>query len=221
MGYAREIEALFNALQIERVMICGYSSGSIVAQEFALIFPNRTLALILVGGFPKVGKGVFKYEHLIGMYMVKRFPDLLAKGIAKVHTGNKSVSEVLYKHMLKCNHLTWFQFYEQSFTYSCVERLNLLNMPLLLIYGSRDLFNQHIKIYKKYTNFELAIVEGLSHQAPTKKWEHFNQLIIPFVSKLKNRKRKVLQSPVNIRHYTNIYGRFLFLLVMHFSSYPA
>lgn len=183
-GYANEIKALLDHLNISKAVICGYSSGGIVAQEFAILFPDRTRAVILSGGFPEVQSMGFKYEHIAGMYFVKEHPKFLAWLIAKSHTDDKKVSHEIYTHMLKANQTTWFQFYEQSLHYSCVDRLNQLKAPLFLMYGSRDLVNQHLRTYKRYTNFQSTIIKGVSHQLPTKKWELFNQIITNFVKKL-------------------------------------
>ncbi|GLB59434.1 alpha/beta fold hydrolase [Cytobacillus sp. NCCP-133] len=180
-GYANEIKALMDHLQIEKAVVLGYSSGGIVAQEFALSYPERTLSVILSGGFPEVLSETFRYEHILGMYFVKHFPGFLRYVIATSHTNDKQVRNLILSHMKKANHTMWFQFYERSLHYSCTDRLGGLDMPLLLIYGSRDFVNQHIRSYSRYVNFQSAIIKGVSHQVPTKKWQLFNQVITGFV----------------------------------------
>jgi pimeloyl-ACP methyl ester carboxylesterase len=180
-GYAKEIEALLDHLQIKKAVICGYSSGGAVAQEFALSFPERTSGLILSGGFSEVQSLGFKYEHIAGMYFVKHFPHFLAWLISESHTTDEALSRVLYTHMLKANRRMWFEFYEQSLRYTCIGRLHKLKAPLFLMYGSRDFVNQHLRSYEKYTKYQAAIVPKVSHQLPTKKWQVFNQLITGFV----------------------------------------
>lgn len=180
-GYAEEVEALCNHLKLERAAVCGYSSGGLIAQEFALKYPERTLAVILSGGFPEVRSPGLGYEHMAGMYMVKNCPNLLAWLISMSHTDDKMVSKDIYQHMLKANRTTWFRFYEQSLHYSCVSRLNQWRPPLFLLYGSKDFINQHIRTYKKHVPFQLAIIKKASHQLPTKNWEIFNQLITGFL----------------------------------------
>jgi pimeloyl-ACP methyl ester carboxylesterase len=51
--------------------------------------------------------------------------------------------------MLKADRSIWFQLYEQSLHFDCIERLQEWKRPLLLIYGSKDLYNQHMKEYQK------------------------------------------------------------------------
>jgi pimeloyl-ACP methyl ester carboxylesterase len=182
LGYAEEIRALLDHLKIDKTILCGYSSGGIVAQEFALHFPKQTLAVILAGGFPEVQSLAFKYEHQVGMYMVKNHPRVLAKLIANSHTKDKKIRQEIYQHMLKANMKTWYQFYKESLYYSCVDRLDNWTKPLLLMYGSRDLVNQHTRIYERYISFQSAVIQNVSHQIPTREWKLFNQIISGFIN---------------------------------------
>ncbi|AIE60326.1 alpha/beta fold hydrolase [Bacillus methanolicus] len=180
-GFANEIKGLLDFLEIECAAVCGYSSGGLVAQEFALQYPDRSLAVILSGGFPQVLSPAFKYEHMIGMYFVKHAPDFLRYLIAISHTDDKELQDGIIHHMKKANRKTWFDFYEKSLHFSCLDRLHHLQAPLLLFYGSRDIVNQHVRAYKKHTNCQISIIKNESHQLPTKKWELFNQMITGFL----------------------------------------
>lgn len=180
-GYAKEVEALLNHLQMEKAVICGYSAGGLIAQEFALNYPERTLAVILSGGFPEVRSVGLHYEHIAGMYMVKYHPRILAYLISMCHTNDPCLRREIYEHMMKANRKNWFQFYEQSLHYSCVSRLNQFRSPLFLIYGSKDFINQHVRTYRKYIHFQSAIIQNAPHEVPTKNWQLYNQLIAGFV----------------------------------------
>lgn len=181
-GYAQEVLHLIDHLGIERIVLCGYSSGGSIAQEFALNYPDRTAGLILSGGFAKVESPALKYEHLLGMYFVKHSPETLAKVIATAHTFEKDFRQELITHMLKAEQRTWFQFYEQSLNYSCLDRLDSLQVPLLLIYGARDFINQHYRAYEREVkHFQTAIIKKVSHQVPVKKWLEFNREIAKFM----------------------------------------
>jgi pimeloyl-ACP methyl ester carboxylesterase len=179
--YALEIQAIMDGLHIDKAFLCGYSAGSAIAQEFALNYPDRTLGIILTGGYPAVEPLAFKYEHLIGMYLVKHFPGVLRKIISSSHTEEAWLRNVIFHHMEKANRRSWFQFYQSSLNFSCVNRLHRLHTPLLLIYGSKDWVNQHLRTYRRYTEFQLTCIQNVSHQIPTKKWKLYNQAILGFV----------------------------------------
>lgn len=181
LSYAEEVKALLDHLQIKAAVICGYSAGGSVAQEFALSFPQRTLGLVLISGYPEVMSLAFKYEHIIGMFLVKRFPNFLAKLIASSHTDAEHLQNEIFQHMKKANREMWFQWYEQSLNYSCINRIHELSVPILLIYGAKDFANQHIRIYRKHINYEAVIIPDISHQLPIKKGKIINQSILGFI----------------------------------------
>lgn len=180
--YAEEVLKLVDFMGLEKVTLCGYSSGGSIAQEFALAYPERTAALILSGGFAEVHSPALKYEHLMGMYFVKNAPSTLAKVIATAHTFDPGYRTELIEHMLKADIDTWFHFYHESLNYSCVGRLKNLQAPLLLVYGSRDFINQHVRAYERELgHFQKAIIPKVSHQVPVEKWQEFNAEIEKFL----------------------------------------
>jgi pimeloyl-ACP methyl ester carboxylesterase len=183
--YAEEIKAILDNLQIEKAVICGYSSGGIVAQEFASLYSNRVLAMILSGGFPEVKSTLLKYEHLAGMFLLRKYPKVLVKVIAGSHTENKELKQVLIDHMKKADVNTWYQFYQDSLDYSCLKHIENWTFPLLLIYGSRDFINKHIR---KYPNghFDAEFIVNAFHQLPMKNWKSFNHIVENYIGKLKS-----------------------------------
>ncbi|MBM4761973.1 alpha/beta hydrolase [Bacillus sp. B15-48] len=184
--YVEEIRTLLDHLGIDKAVICGYSTGGNYAQEFALNYPDRTLALMLCGCFPEVQSYILKYEHIVGMYMVKHHPRLLARGIATAHTEDKQVRDLIYNHMIKTSQKTWFHCYHESVHYSCLDRLHELEMPVYLFYGSRDFTNKHIRFYKKrIPNVKTIIIKKVAHQIVTKKYLQFNQEVVKIINGLK------------------------------------
>jgi pimeloyl-ACP methyl ester carboxylesterase len=184
--YVEEVKQLLNELGIEEAVICGYSAGGVIAQQFAFTYPKRTKALILSGGFPMVNTTVLKMEHLSGMKLLPNRSYFLAKLISSSHTKEPLFREQLKEHMNKANPLVWKQFYKMSFQYDGCVHLASLRCPLLLIYGSRsDYMNKYISVYKRYVpHVQVHIVPHTTHQVPTRKWQEFNQVIQSFVGVL-------------------------------------
>ena len=180
-SYVNELKALLNHLQIEKAVICGYSAGACIAQEMVLSYPEMSLGLILISGYSEVLTKVFKYEHITGMYLVKKYPHILSLVISSSHTDDPIFRDEINRHMKKANRNMWFQYYEQSLYYNCTERLHEISVPLLLMHGSRDFVNQNLQAYKKHTNHEAVIFQKVFHQLPTKRWNQVNQNIIGFI----------------------------------------
>lgn len=182
--YANEIVHLMDRLGIGQAMICGYSAGSLIAQQMGLLYPERVKFMILVGAYPEVDTLAGKVLHKMGMYMVRQHKKMLIQTIAKSHTKDKVVQDMLIQHMNKANSKVWYQYYLDSLEFDCVEKLDTLTMPLLLMYGEKgDWTSRYLQDYKKkckHAEFYLFNDEG--HQLPTRQWEIFNNQIVKFVN---------------------------------------
>lgn len=183
-NYANEVLALMDHLDLQKAVVCGYSSGGIVAQELALSYPERIHTIILSGGFPKVDTPILKYEHLLGMYVLKNYPKLIRYTIAAAHTWENELKNELIQHMKKANQHSWYTFYEKSLAYDCTDRLHQMEVPLFLIYGSKDFLNNHIHLYEKVNQVKLHIIQKAAHQLPMKNWSVFNEIVGDFVTSL-------------------------------------
>lgn len=193
-AFADEIVALLNHLSIERAIICGYSSGGCIAQQFAITYQDRTIALILSGGFPKVNSFILHMEHLLGMYFIKKFPKIMMKTIAASHTTVPRLKRMLYHHMKKADRKTWYQFYKRSLHFSVVNKLQMLDIPILLIYGSKDLTNQHVNIYRTFIHAQEIFIKNAHHQLPFKNADDFNKIITQFLQSKQIRAKQIQKS---------------------------
>ncbi|MBM7703791.1 alpha/beta fold hydrolase [Metabacillus iocasae] len=189
--FAEQIFKVVTELGLNDVIVCGYSAGGTIAQEFALNYPHRTRALILSGGFPVVTTKLLKAEFALGIYATKRYLPIVRKVLAISHMKDPHVRKELDEHLHKNDPYTWYRLYEEAYRYNCVDRLHELRAPLLLIYGSKaDYLNKYMSIYKQHTPYQAAIVKGAFHQIPSKHWQLFNQIVIGFVFQLLNKKEQ-------------------------------
>ena len=76
-------------LGIEQAIICGYSAGSLIAQQLGLTYPERVRFMILAGAYPEVDTLAGKSLHKMGMYMVKQHKNMLIQTIARSHTKDQ------------------------------------------------------------------------------------------------------------------------------------
>ncbi|MFC3883593.1 alpha/beta fold hydrolase [Bacillus songklensis] len=181
--YANELLCFMDALNINKAVICGYSAGCLIAQHIGIYHPKRVELMILSGAYPIVDNFSAKTLHKIGMYMVKHQLNLLIKAIARSHTEDNALRETLINHMEKANKKVWYEYYQASLQYNCLEKLDTLTMPLLLMYGAKgDWTSRYLTYYKsKCKHAELFLFEKQSHQLPTKQWKPFNELITRFI----------------------------------------
>ncbi|WP_187147817.1 alpha/beta fold hydrolase [Heliomicrobium modesticaldum] len=65
--HARDLAALLRFLQIEGAVVCGVSFGGVIAQRFALDYPHRCRALVLVDTFSELDPADSEEAALIRM----------------------------------------------------------------------------------------------------------------------------------------------------------
>jgi pimeloyl-ACP methyl ester carboxylesterase len=168
---AHDIYCLLNKLHVKQAIICGYSNGGSIALEFALRYPHKVKMLILIGGFSEVCTSLLRYEFLLGIYAAKIGPvSLLANVLAKAHGKNKKEQQEIKQYVRLINKKDLADMYEKGLTYSCTERLRLLRMPILLIYGARDHYmHPYEKLFRKNVpHAKIVYIENARHQIPTK-----------------------------------------------------
>ncbi|ASF41008.1 hypothetical protein CEH05_18320 [Halobacillus halophilus] len=71
---ANDLQLLLDRLGIDEAIIVGYSSGSSIAQAFALTYPDRMKALVLSGGFPEINTFLLRMQYYLGLALVNYPP---------------------------------------------------------------------------------------------------------------------------------------------------
>lgn len=182
--FAMDIVELLDENGLDKAVICGYSAGGLVAQHFAITYPERLLGLILIGGFPKVDSFMLDKEFLIGMKLVQHDPEHLAYVIARSHTDHITFQHALQAYMLLADREVWYTFYERGHEYDCSDKLSSIEAPLLLLYGSRETWMQkHIPYYHVCPDATLHEIPRAFHQLPSRQSVHFNRAVEQFIEK--------------------------------------
>jgi pimeloyl-ACP methyl ester carboxylesterase len=183
--YSRDIVNLLEQLDIQKAIIFGYSAGGSIAQQVCIESPSRVQALIMSGGYPAVDNFVFKNQHKLGIFTVKKHKRFLSDVLAFSHTRDKRFRKILAEHMYKSHADVWRKFYFESLRFNCKEQIKGLKVPTLLMYGSKaDQINTHIKFYKKNLPIhEIHIIKGENHQLPTRVPDTVNKIVTAYLLK--------------------------------------
>lgn len=184
---------LLNALEIENLAVCGFSHGTLIAQEFALKYPERVNSLILCSGYPEVNTCNIKALAVGGMALAQlnQMP-LLARILAKTHRHYKRDEEELYRYALKAKPQEVQEYIKAGLAYTAVPHLHRLTMPVLLVYGSLEKMNhRYYKLFaKEIPHLQLVVVKGATHQLPPQFFHTFNgiihQFLLPLTGMYKN-----------------------------------
>lgn len=183
---AEDLKKLLDEIGITKAVICAFSNGGTIAQEFALRYPERTEALILSGGYSEVNSFFLTSTIKLGMTLAKRHHiPLIAKVQAKTLKVTKEDEVEFFQYACKSNPERVYEFCEAGLSYSSTERLHLLKMPVLLVYGSNEKTMHHYRkpFQEAALHVKVNYIKGAFHEVPPRHFREFNEAIHRFLQK--------------------------------------
>lgn len=187
---AAHLKKLLDELGIEQAVVCGYSHGGLVAQEFALNYPERTLALILSGGYSELNNFTPKFFIKSVMYLAKfRQIPLAAKLQAKLNRKLPGDEQAIYDLAKQSNAQASYEFCRTGLSYVSTHSLHRLKMPILLLYGTLEKPMHHYRLpfLKAAPQTQVVFVEGGTHQLPPRSFKEFNAAVDHFLRPIEER----------------------------------
>ncbi|WP_017725950.1 alpha/beta fold hydrolase [Halalkalibacterium ligniniphilum] len=177
---AHDVKRVLDAAGVRRAVVCGYSNGSMIAQEFALSYPERTAGLILFGGFSEVNSLLLEKEYKLGIWAAKnQLIPLFAKSLAISHFKDRQAAKEMELEVQRTDPQMLARQYEAGLHYRSTDRLQRIHVPLLLLYGANDHYVHHYQMpYRLMVkDVEVAYVSDCKHQLPTKRALECNAII--------------------------------------------
>lgn len=193
---ADHLKKLLDRIGVERAVVCGYSHGGLVAQEFALKYPERTIAIILSGGYSELNNFSPKFFIKTVMYLSKfRLVPVAAKLQAKLNKNYKKDEGKIYRLARKTNPQRAYEFCKTGLDYVSTYSLHRLKMPILLVYGSLEKPMHHYRIpfLKAAPQTQVAFIEGGDHQVPPRSFRQFNAAVDRFLQPITARYQEGLR----------------------------
>jgi pimeloyl-ACP methyl ester carboxylesterase len=190
---ARDTIGVLDAAGVERAHIIGHSMGSQIAQELAIVAPERVRSLVLVGAFPAVDpymrgalqswqawvRNLDSFEFTrsaiyfwVGETMINaEGPDALADAIAPLIDSQgpdafcRQVDAVL--------------------AYNAIDRLDRIAAPTLVVWGVEDkvvLENHQRILLEGIAGAKYVRLEGAGHSPTFEQSEAFNAAVREFIA---------------------------------------
>lgn len=196
-GLADDLKKLLDELSIQKAVLCGYSHGGLVAQEFALKYPERSEALILSGGFSKIDTLIPKLIIKLVQLMVEFGQmSLAAKWQAKFHQCDQEDEKEIFELARRSDAQRSYEYIQSGLQYDSSSQLHNLDMPILLIYGTleKPMLRYRIPFQEKAPNTQVVYIKNGTHQLPPRSYQEFNMIVDTFLQplngKYKNKKKE-------------------------------
>lgn len=184
---ANDLKKLLDHLGIDKAVLCGYSHGGLVAQEFALLFPERTYALILSGGFSELNNFTPKFfiKSVMAMARLKQVP-MAAKLQAKLNKRFPEDEQRIYEYGKKADGKRAAEFCKAGLVYNSTHSLYRLKVPILLVYGELETPMHHYRFPFEAAapQTKVVFIEKGTHQVPPQSFEKFNAVVNRFLQSL-------------------------------------
>ncbi|MEQ8673019.1 MAG: alpha/beta hydrolase [Aggregatilineales bacterium] len=162
-GYAQDIIAFLNALDLQQVIVAGHSMGGAIAQTLALTYPERIKAIILAG----TGAKLRVHPNILERLLVDQSEvgELLKQWMWS-STTSAALREASYQQFMEIPAETTYHDYYACNNFDIRAQLDEIKQSALVIGGTEDQLTP-LK-YSEYLSqnlpdAELVIVKGGGH----------------------------------------------------------
>jgi pimeloyl-ACP methyl ester carboxylesterase len=142
--FAADLAAFMDAVGLEAAIIVGHSMSASIAQRFALDFPERTLALTLVGSFFAGWRGSPAAVELWDS-VVSTLTDPIDPGFVREFQESTIARPVpptfldtVVQESLKVPARVWRAVFESFLEADFSAQLGQIQVPTLIVWGDRD-----------------------------------------------------------------------------------
>lgn len=195
--FAEDVAAFMDAINLKKAVIVGHSMGSVVAQHFAIDYPERIMGLALIGTFACLANNPAVQEFCdtvistltepVSEDVVREFQQsTLAQPISQDYF------ETVVQESLKVPARVWKAAFTGFLQDDFKSEIGNIQSPTLIIWGDKDIFcpesDQHLLV-NAISDSWLAVYSGAGHAVHWEYPERFAADLIEFVQNLTKRSK--------------------------------
>jgi pimeloyl-ACP methyl ester carboxylesterase len=189
---AQELKTIFDAENIEQVILVGMSMGGYPSQKFAIQYPKQVLAFVALDTTPF---GLCYYSKSDQWWlkrvkpMAKCFPDkVLRESMAKSVSKTKYAYDLMKRMLASSSKAEIIEQMDIAYGGFLKENQDVhFTFPVLILLGEYDTtgkVKQYCKAWSKRENYPLHIVKGAAHFSNADNYNDVNKEIDCFISEL-------------------------------------
>jgi 3-oxoadipate enol-lactonase len=195
---ADDLAGLMNGLDIERTHLLGLSMGGMIAQEFALSYPEKLEKLVLTGTGAANARSMFdpisiwsyvKTQDTDGlMFAAQQFIWLFSESFNRNHEAVNQTLQMLASNPNPVSAEAYQRQAEAYVKHDTLDRLNQVSAPTIVIAGEQDRLTppwicKEVADTIPNAKYKLITGEGSSHVLPLERPDDFNQAVLSFLQK--------------------------------------
>ena len=206
-----DIDALRKHLGLTKIVLHGHSYGGMVAQQYALLYPDHVAGLLLLTTSPSyeflekaqkivTEKGTPEMKEMCEVLwagnftsqeQLSRFYEIMAPMYSVTHNPNPSEQEKQQILEARARSNRSYQALNEGFrgflkTFDVRDQLSQITVPTLVMGARHDWITpveESLEIAKRISNSELVIFENSSHSVLKDEYENYLSTVISFVKR--------------------------------------
>lgn len=188
---ARDLDGLFTAVGIDRAHLVGISLGGMVAQEFALAYPQRVASLALCDTTSRYPAGTDRiWQERIAMVRAEGTGPLVAATLERWFTppfraARPDVMARIERMIRSTSAEGYIGCGAAVPTIDTTDRLAAIGCPTLVVVGEHDAGTPPAMaqiIQRGIAGAELKVIEAASHLCNIEQPEAFNRVLLEFLT---------------------------------------
>jgi pimeloyl-ACP methyl ester carboxylesterase len=190
---ARETLGVLDAAGVARAHVIGHSMGSLIAQEIAIVAPERVRSLVLVGAFPAVDaymRGALQtwqaWVRNLDSFEFTRGAIYFWVGETMINAeGADSLAAAIAPLIEDQGAEAFCRQIDAVLAYSATERLGRITAPTLVVWGDEENLvreNHQRILLKGIAGAKFVNLEGAGHSPTFEQPDAFNAAVAEFLA---------------------------------------
>jgi pimeloyl-ACP methyl ester carboxylesterase len=197
----RDLYMIMDRLALGKAILIAYSTGCVIAQQFAIDYPHRTDGLLLSGAFPKASNAymIGRLAGGIGLAALN-LRRLLETGVARSNGKDREQIRIFKDEAQKVSRTATIRILQDTLAFDCRDDLKQLPMPVLVTYGGneRHMMKYRTEYLQLLSGSEVCLFPNVNHAASMKKEDDYNRVLLDFAGRTAHGDNPYFFKPINM-----------------------
>lgn len=180
-----DLYQLLKQLNISRASLIGYSTGTVICQQFAVSYPHMVDRLVLTGAFPKISNLYLYSKFLLSLGLTAvNAKQILAKSVSRSNGKDQRQINEFKQEASKVQRKEVLRLLRASLAFDCGDDLKKLSIPILVTYGGNERYMMTYR--RKYlellsSHVEVCLFPQVNHAVLTKATADYTAVLLDYL----------------------------------------